>query len=135
MSGWASAGAPVHLVAKAKPAPKGTAQNRSQRSVASSSLSPPAGLLSAAVARGRSRSPVRDALPGLRADGPGRLDRRFVGLPRVLSDEERAAALEQLDAYILAATTQRTNSARLETIEASLALWGIPMWPPYSGVF
>ena len=92
MSGWASAGAPVFLVAKAKPSPKGTAQNRSQRSVASSSSAPPIGLLSAAVSRGRSRSPVRVALPGLRSDGPGRLDRRFAGFPRVLTDDERSAA-------------------------------------------
>ena len=130
MSGWASVGAPVLLAAKAKPAPKSTAHRRSQSSDPSSSMSSSVGLLSSAVSRGRSRSPQRVALPGLRADGPGRLERRFMGIPHVLSEDERAAALEKLDMDILAVTTQRTNAARLRTIEAALALWGIPMWPP-----
>ena len=130
MSGWSSAGVPVVLIAKAKPSPKSAAQNRSQRPLAFSSSVPPIGPLSAAVSRGRSRSPDRAALPALRSDGPGRLDRRFAGLPRVLSEEERAAAIEALDSEILAATTQRTNAARLKTISSALALWGIPMWPP-----
>ena len=58
-----------------------------------------------------------------------------MGIPHVLSEDERAAALEKLDMDILAVTTQRTNAARLRTIEAALALWGIPMWPPTPASF
>ena len=79
---------------------------------------------------GRSSSPPRAALHGLRADGPGRLERQFCGLPRVLDVEARARALAELDRDVLAATTQRTNAARTRTIEAALGLWVIPLWPP-----
>ena len=83
-----------------------------------------------AVARERSRSPGRAALPGLRRGAPGRLDRQFASLPSVLSAEARTAALDALDKDILAESTQRSNEARLRTIANALRLWGIPMWPP-----
>ena len=47
-----------------------------------------------------------------------------------MSEAERAAALGALDADVLAVSTQRTNAARLRTIESALSLWGIPLWPP-----
>ena len=59
-----------------------------------------------------------------------RLERRFVGPPRVLDDAARSAALAELDRGILAATTQRTNDSRLRTVVGALRLWGIPLWPP-----
>ena len=51
----------------------------------------------------------------------GRLERRFAGLPKVLSEGDRISALERLDADILATATQRTNAARLRTTEAALS--------------
>ena len=42
----------------------------------------------------------------------------------MLSEEDRAAALFALDQDVLASSTQRTNAARLRTIESALALWG-----------
>ena len=126
MSGW-SASPPVIFVSKAKAAAKALASGGSRRSVMPSSSSSPLPLVQDS---GRSRSPPRVALPGLRADAPGRLARRFVGLPRVLDEESRARALEELDRDILATTTNRTTAARLRTIQSALTLWGIPMWPP-----
>ena len=132
MSGWDASGAAVFLVTKAKASAKNLAKARSHNFVgnllSSSSSAQRSSPLSAA--RARSRSPQREALPGFRADAPGRLERRFAGLPRVLSEDQRAQALDALDADILAASTLRTNTARLHTIESALALWGIPMWPP-----
>ena len=130
MSGWASA-PPVLLIGKAKAAAKAVA-GRGSRVSSGVGVPSSSGLASSAVVSrvGRSRSPPRAALPGLRADAPGRLERRFVGLPRLLDDEARARALAYLDRDVLATTTQRTNSARMRTIEAALKLWGIPLWPP-----
>ena len=131
MSGWASA-PPVLLVSKAKAAAKSLAGRGSRESLASlGSSSVVLGKApGAALGSGRSRSPPRAALPGLRVDAPGRLERAFVGLPRVLDEVARAQALGALDRDILAVTTQRTNAARLRTIEAALGLWGIALWPP-----
>ena len=119
MSGWSSS-PPVVFVSKAKAAAKTLAQGRSRR-VVESPVSVVPGMLQSA---GRSRSPPRVALPGLRADAPGRLDRRFLGLPQVLDEATRVAALEALDRDILAATTNRTTAARLRTIHSALGFWG-----------
>ena len=130
MSGWSSA-PPVLLVSKAKAAAKalaGGGSRRDGRPLVASSLEPGGSM--GVLRAGRSRSPPRAALPGLRADAPGRFERRFVGLPRVLDDAARSAALAELDRDILAATTRKSNDARLRTIEGALKLWGIPMWPP-----
>ena len=90
MSGFDSLGAPVVLRAKPKPTPK----SRSQRP----SILLPGSFSAASVLpvdhgpspRMRSRSPVREALPGFRHDAPGRLERRVVGLPKVLSEAQEA---------------------------------------------
>ena len=119
MLGW-SASPSVSFVA---PAPKAKA-GRVARAVASVAV-PRIDLV-----RERSRSPAREALPGLRRGAPGRLERRSAALLAVMSSEDRAAALDALDRDILAESTQRTNDARLRTISSALKLWGIPMWPP-----
>ena len=79
----------------------------------------------------RSRSPLRPALPGLRADAPGR---KAVGgvarVPSLGSAEERVAALNELDRDVLASTTSRTNAARMHTIEDILSKWGLAVFPP-----
>ena len=48
----------------------------------------------------------------------------------MLDEEARVAALADLDRDVLAATTSRSNAARLRTIETALGLWGIAIWPP-----
>ena len=129
MSGWAFA-APVVFVPKAKASSKQPSAGKGSRGmVPSAAGSRPLPVTSSALS-GRSRSPPRVGLPGLRGDAPGRLARQFAGLPQLLDPAAREEALVALDRDILAATTQRTNDARLRTIEAALRLWGIPMWPP-----
>ena len=125
MSGW-SAAPPVLLISKAKATAKAVARGRGARGPELASV------LRQVASRpsDRSRSPPRVGLPGLRGDAPGRLERQFAGLPHLIDADSREAALGALDRDILAASTQRTNEARLRTIEAALRMWGIPLWPP-----
>ena len=98
MSGWGSSGSPIVIVSKAKQ----TA--RQPRSKAPGVLTAPAGPpLVVGSSRDRSRSPHRPALPGLRADAPGRLERKFASLPKVLTESERATALAALDSSCVVA--------------------------------
>ena len=68
---------------------------------------------------------------GLRADAPGRKASGGVArVPALGTVEERVAALNELDRDVLAATTSRTNAARMNTIEEILSKWGLAVFPP-----
>ena len=83
-----------------------------------------------AGSRERSRSPVRAALPGLRRDAPGRREVAPARMPDLALHSDRVAAIAALERDVLAASTTRTNSARLGTISSMLALWGLEPFPP-----
>ena len=116
--------------------PKATAKARPSAAAVSSSSSPSsASLFRAAlpvrpVLADRSRSPERRALPGLRADAPGRRAISAAKLPNVLSQQDKESALKELEVDVLAASTHRTHQARLRTIDRIMAMWGLKAWPP-----
>ena len=78
----------------------------------------------------RSRSPDRRALPGLREDAPGRRAVVRAQLPNVLSQPDKEAAVRDLEADVLSASTSRSHQARLRTIDRIMVLWGLKAWPP-----
>ena len=119
----------VVLVAKKKPGPKSRAR-ASTPAASSSSSSAAVPLVVDAGSRERSRSPVRAALPGLRRDAPGRREVAPARMPDLALHSDRVAAIAALERDVLAASTTRTNSARLGTISSMLALWGLEPFPP-----
>ena len=128
MWGWHTA-SPIFLVPRPKPVPAPKSRAARVQSAGTSSSSSLPSLISSRLPLGpalreRSRSPLRDGLPGLRGDAPGRRARVSAHLPQVLSTEDKEEALRLLDRDVLAATTNRPHAARLNTIELALSLWG-----------
>ena len=98
----------------------------------SSSALPSQPRLPRASSPSRSRSPDRMALPGLRSDAPGRLARVRAHPPDLSAFDQQQAALAALDRDVMAATTSRSNSARLATIQGMLRQWeggGVSSYP------
>ena len=82
------------------------------------------------ISRMRSRSAERRALPGLRSMAPGRKERVRASTPNLESAESREEALVTLERDTKAQTTHSSDDSRLRTMEAWLAKWGLPMYPP-----
>ena len=66
----------------------------------------------------------------MRADAPGRVAREGAHRPKLDTPEDRAAALEDARAGVLAATTLASSSAKWMTICRYLAKFGLEPWPP-----
>jgi hypothetical protein len=79
--------------------------------------------------RKRSRSPPR-ALPPLRKDAPGRLERTRGALPTLATEEQRSAARSSFEKDVYATSTRRVLEAKLVTVSKAFALWGREPLPP-----
>jgi hypothetical protein len=70
------------------------------------------------------------AVSPLRADAPGRKERRRGALPTLLTEEERSEALSAFQAEIWAPNTRRVMDYKLVTCTSALARWDLELFPP-----
>ena len=66
----------------------------------------------------------------LRKDAPGRSGRSRGSLPALDSEVERSNALDALDDDVYAVSSRTAQASLWKTIQAALAKFGLPPFPP-----